>query len=213
MAAPFTLPRFYPILDAGLLARAGIPVEIFARQLREAGVRFLQYRDKDGSDKTVLETAALLRGIFPAPHCRLILNDRAALCRAAAFDGVHLGQEDMEPAEAHALLGPGAILGLSTHSPQQPAQAAAAPVDYVAIGPIYSTSSKLNPDPVLGLDGLRAARGQTAKPLVAIGGITQALCRSVLGAGADSISVISALLPGTRSTRELAEEFLLLAGE
>jgi thiamine-phosphate pyrophosphorylase len=212
MAAPFTLPRLYPILDAGLLARAGIPVETFARQLREAGVRFLQYRDKDGCDEKVLQTAALLRSVFPSPECRLILNDRAALCRAAAFDGVHLGQEDMEPAEARALLEPGAVLGLSTHSPRQLAQADASPVDYLAIGPIYATSSKLNPDPVLGLDGLRAARGRTTKPLVAIGGITQASCRSVLGAGADSVSVISALLPGTKSTRELAKEFLLLAG-
>lgn len=211
MAAPFTLPRFYPILDAGLLARAGIPVETFARQLREAGVSFLQYRDKDGCDEKVLQTAALLRRIFPAPHCRLILNDRVALCRAAAFDGVHLGQEDMEPSQARSLLGPGAILGLSTHSPRQLAQAAAGPVDYVAIGPIYATSSKLNPDPVVGLEGLRAARAETAKPLAAIGGITQASCRSVLGAGADSVSVISALLPGTKSTRELAEEFLLRA--
>ena len=212
MASPFTLPRLYPILDAGLLTRAGIPVENFARQLHEAGIRFLQYRDKDGSDEDVLQTAALLRSVFPAPQCRLILDDRVALCHAAGFDGVHLGQRDMAGAAARALLGPGAILGLSTHIPSQLAGADACPVDYVAFGPIYATSSKANPDPVVGLDGLRAARGLTSKPLAAIGGIRQSSCRRVLDAGADSVAVISSLLPGAKSTRQLVEEFLLLLG-
>ena len=100
------LPRLYPILDAGLLLRAGLSIEGFARELREAGVRFLQYRDKDASDEVVLERAALLRRIFPPSDSCLILNDRVSLVRAAGYDGIHVGQEDLSPAEVRATLGP-----------------------------------------------------------------------------------------------------------
>ncbi len=100
-------PAFIPILDAGLLLRAGLSIEGFARELREAGIRFLQYRDKEASDEVVLERAALLRRIFPAPDSCLILNDRVALVLSAGYDGVHVGQEDLSPAEVRAMLGTG----------------------------------------------------------------------------------------------------------
>ena len=188
------IPRLYPILDAGLLERAGLSLEGFAQQLRAAGVRFLQYRDKDSSDEAVLERAALLRRIFPSSDSCLILNDRVLLVQASGFDGVHVGQDDLSPAEARALLGPEVLVGVSTHGHAQLRTAADGPADYVAIGPVYATSSKENPSPVVGLEGVRAARALTAKPLVAIGGITRMNCSAVVEAGADSVAVISDLL-------------------
>jgi thiamine-phosphate pyrophosphorylase len=188
------LPRLYPILDAGLLLRAGVSFEGFARELRAAGIRFLQYRDKDSKDEVVLGRALLLRGIFPAADSCLILNDRVPLVRPARFDGVHVGQEDLSPAEVRAALGPEVLIGVSTHSEEQLVMAADGPADYVAIGPVYATASKLVPDPVVGLEGVRTARAMTTKPLVAIGGINRSNCAAVIGAGADSVAVISDLL-------------------
>ena len=147
------------------------------------------------TDEVVLERAALLRRIFPLSDSCLILNDRVSLVRAAGFDGVHVGQEDVSPVDARRLLGSDAFLGVSTHSERQLLTAADGPADYVAIGPVYATSSKQVPDPVVGLQGVRAARTLTDKPLVAIGGITRANCAAVIEAGADSVAVISDLLP------------------
>ncbi len=170
-------------------------MESFARELREAGVRFLQYRDKEAADELLLERAAMLRRIFPAPDSCLILNDRVALVLSAGYDGVHVGQEDLPPAEARGVLGSGMLVGVSTHGKGQLLDAAVSPVDYVAIGPVFATSSKRVPDPVVGLEGVRAARAITDRPLVAIGGITRANCAGVIEAGADSVAVISDLIP------------------
>ena len=178
-----------------MLLRAGVSIEDFARELRASGIRFLQYRDKDASDEVVLERAALLRRVFPAADSCLILNDRVSLVRAAGFDGVHVGQEDLSPAEVRAALGPEMLIGVSTHSEEQLVIAADGPADYVAIGPVYATVSKLVPDPVVGLEGVRTARAMTTKPLVAIGGINRSNCAAVIGAGADSVAVISDLVP------------------
>jgi thiamine-phosphate pyrophosphorylase len=202
MARRQGLPRFYPILDAGLLLRAGLSIESFARQLHAAGIRFLQYRDKDAADEVLLERAALLRRIF-VDSC-LILNDRVALVHSAGYDGVHVGQEDLSPAAARALLGPEVMVGVSTHGESQLVEAADSPVDYIAIGPVFATSSKQVPDPVVGLQGVRAARALTGKPLVAIGGITRANCAVVIEAGADSVAVISDLI---QSPDKAVEEF------
>lgn len=209
MARRQGLPRFYPILDAGLLLRAGLSVESFARELREAGIRFLQYRDKDTADEVLLERAALLRRIFPPSDSRLILNDRVRLVLSAGYDGVHVGQEDLSPADARALLGPEVMVGVSTHGESQLVKAADSPVDYVAIGPVFATSSKQVPDPVVGLEGVRAARALTDKPLVAIGGITRANCAAVIEAGADSVAVISDLI---QSPGKSVEEFFSRLG-
>ena len=207
------LPLLYPILDAGLLAQAGIPIENFARELREAGIRFLQYRDKEGSDGEVLARAALLRTIFPASDSCLILNDRVALAATVGFDGVHVGQGDIEPAQAREILGPGALIGFSTHNERQLRSAGEGEANYVAIGPVFPTSSKQNPDPVIGLETIRVARGLTSKPLVAIGGITRANCLSVREAGADSVAVVSDLLPlQGLSTQRRVGEFLVRLG-
>lgn len=204
------LPRLYPILDADALAQAGVPLMTAARSLYDAGLRWVQYRDKQGSDAAVAESMRELRAIFTAGEAVLLLNDRVRLCASAGADGVHIGQEDIAPAEARRILGPKRLLGVSTHNVAQlrAALTTRAP-DYVAIGPVYATASKKNPDPVVGLEGVRAARALTRLPLVAIGGITAENGREVIEAGADAVAVISALLPhGGRSMEERVRDFL-----
>jgi thiamine-phosphate pyrophosphorylase len=208
--ARLVLPRFYPILDAGLLLGAGLSIESFARELRAAGVRFLQYRDKDAADELLLERAAMLHRVFPVSDSCLILNDRVPLVLSAGYDGVHVGQEDLSPADARRVLGSDMVVGVSTHSESQLLDAAVSPVDYVAIGPVFATSSKRVPDPVVGLEGVRAARAITDKPLVAIGGITRANCAAVIEAGADSVAVISDLI---QNPGKSVEEFFSRLGD
>jgi thiamine-phosphate pyrophosphorylase len=211
--ARLRLPHFYPILDAGLLLRTDLSIAGFARELRAAGIRFLQYRDKEATDEVLLERAAGLGRIFPSQDSCLILNDRVPLVLRSGYDGVHVGQEDLSPTEARAMLGPGVMVGLSTHNESQLVSAAASPVDYVAIGPVFATSSKQVPDPVVGLEGVRLARALTKKPLVAIGGITRANCAAVIEAGANSVAVISDLLPRPGdSTSKIVNEFFCRLG-
>jgi thiamine-phosphate pyrophosphorylase len=190
------LPRLYPILDADALARAGVPLAMAAYALRDAGVRWLQYRDKRASDAEVVERMRELRAIFPAGEAMLLLNDRVHLCEAVGADGVHVGQEDMAAKQARKVLGPERLLGVSTHNVKQlRAALKTGAADYLAIGPVFGTGSKDNPDPVVGLEGVKAARALTRLPLVAIGGITSENGREVIEAGADSVAVISGLLP------------------
>ncbi len=203
------IPQLYPILDAGLLERRGISIESFARQLWNAGIRFLQYRDKGGTDAQVVERARLLRGIFPPGEATLLLNDRVHLYAASGCDGVHVGQRDVSVQDARAALGSKALLGVSTHNLSQLEQADSSPADYVAVGPVYGTTSKPDPDPVVGVEGVAAARRLTTKPLVAIGGITPGSCAALLQAGADGVAVISGLVPGPgASTAQLVRDFL-----
>ena len=127
----------------------------------------------------------------------LIINDRVDLALALQAGGVHLGQDDLPSDAARKLLGNDAIIGYSTHNVSQAIAAAALPIDYIAIGPIFETGTKANPDPVVGLDGLRAVRKAIGDiPLVAIGGITSVNAAAVIEAGADCVAVISALLCG-----------------
>ncbi len=144
-----------------------------------------------------------------APAIKLIMNDRADLCLAAGFDGVHVGQDDLSPAGVRAVIGDRLWMGVSTHNPEQLAEADKTSANYLAIGPVFATQSKANPDPVIGLDGVRQARALTRKPLVAIGGITRGNCRSVIEAGADAVAVISDLI---RDPRKSAEEFFRILG-
>ena len=190
------LPRLYPILDADALARSGVPLAMAAYALRDAGVRWLQYRDKRASDAEVVERMRELRAIFPAGEAMLLLNDRVHLCEAVGADGVHIGQEDLAAKRARKILGPERLLGVSTHNVKQlRAALKTGAADYLAIGPVFATGSKENPDPVVGLEGVKAARALTRLPLVAIGGITKENGREVIEAGADSVAVISGLLP------------------
>jgi thiamine-phosphate pyrophosphorylase len=197
------LPRLYPILDAGCFVDANA---MFAatEEFAAAGVTLLQYRNKCGNARQMLDEARELRARLGA-SVKLIMNDRADLCLAAGFDGLHVGQDDLSPEAARLILGPARWLGVSTHNPEQLSEADKTSADYLAIGPIFATSSKANPDPVVGLEGIRRVRELTRKPLVAIGGITRANARSVMEAGADAVAVISDLL---RAPGKSAEEFL-----
>jgi thiamine-phosphate pyrophosphorylase len=211
MSNKFTeLPRLYPILDADALERRGVPLIDAARVLYDAGLRWVQYRDKRGSDTEVIERMRELRRIFPAGEAMLLVNDRVHLCAEVGADGVHVGQQDMAAVEARRVLGTGKLLGISTHNIAQVRTAATTGVaDYLAIGPVFVTGSKENPDPEVGLEGVRAARALTPLPLVAIGGISRDTARPVLEAGANAVATISALLPESgRGMTEVVRELL-----
>jgi len=179
-----------------------------AQALVDAEVKLLQYRHKSGDARHLLEQASVLKTVV-GTRAKLVFNDRADLCLAAGFDGVHVGQDDLPPEMVRRIIGPERGLGVSTHNPTQVIEADQTSADYIAIGPVFGTSSKANPDPVVGLEGVRQARACTRKPLVAIGGITRQNCRSVIDAGADSVAVISDLI---RDPRKSAEEFLRILG-
>ncbi len=202
------LPHLYPIVDAELLAAHNVPLDTFARELRAAGVTLLQYRDKNGSPQEILRAASILREAMSGSDCRLIMNDRADLAVLANFDGVHVGQGDLSPADARRVVGLDRIVGVSTHTPEQARIADQSSADYIAIGPVFATGTKPDASPVVGLDGVRRARSLTTKPLVAIGGITRANARSVIDAGADSIAVISSLFAPNESFEQVARDFL-----
>ena len=190
------VPRFYAIIDPVLLSGTGdqaARVAAFARELVKGGATLIQYRNKSGGGRQMLSEARELRRALGS-QVRLIMNDRADLCLAAGFDGVHVGQEDLSPEGARAVVGDTLWVGVSTHSVEQVRKADQTSADYMAIGPVFPTHSKENPDPVVGLEGVRSARAATCKPLVAVGGITRLNCSSVIEAGADSVAVISDLL-------------------
>lgn len=206
------LPRLYAIADAQVLAARGAALADFAVALRAAGAMLVQYRDKTGSPRQILHAAALMREVFAGSGAKLILNDRADLAALASCDGVHVGQEDLSPEDARAVIGPSRIIGASTHNDAQVRAADASCADYLAIGPAFATGSKANPDPVVGLEGIRRARALTRKPLVAIGGISRENARRVMEAGADSVAVISGLIVPGESIEQVARDFLAILG-
>ncbi len=203
-----SVPRLYAVVDAGFFSTTE-ELQAFAEELIAGGCTLLQYRNKGGSARMMLGQAWELRrrcrtGVSDPRVPKLIMNDRADLCLVAEFDGVHVGQDDLLPGSVRGIIGPDRWLGVSTHNSEQLQEADQTSADYLAIGPVFSTSSKDRPDPVVGLEGVRRARQLTRKPLVAIGGITRANAASVIEAGADSVAVISDLLRGPRKS---AEEF------
>jgi thiamine-phosphate pyrophosphorylase len=228
-----TLPPLYPIIDFNFFADQSNPVrEVlrFAEALLQGGATLIQYRDKSGGAARMLSCARELRRITEG-RATLIINDRADICLAAGADGAHLGQEDLSPVAARSIFDQAArkqlfrpspettadpsnfvaekvvslLIGFSTHNLNQVIEADSTPIDYLAVGPVFATGSKANPDPVIGLDGVRQARAATAKPLVAIGGITRKNCVQTREAGADSVAVISDLL---ESPVKAVEDFL-----
>ena len=207
MAGPVRLPVLYPIIDAGGFADTEALLK-FAGELVAGGATILQYRNKSGNARQMLEQARGLKRSVSG-SVKLIMNDRADLCLAAGFDGVHVGQDDLAVESVRKIVGPDLWIGLSTHNPEQTKEADGTSADYIAIGPVFATSAKWNADPVVGLEGVRTARSLTRKPLVAIGGITRANCRSGMAAGADSVAVISDLL---REPRKSAQDFLSILG-
>jgi thiamine-phosphate pyrophosphorylase len=185
--------RVYPIADSEILARRGFEPAGFVAALLDGGARLLQFRHKCVYTKNSYEQLEEIAALCRAAGAQLIVNDRAdfaAICDA----GLHVGQDDMPPVLARRVMGE-RMLGLSTHTEAQMRAAAEEPVNYVALGPIFRTVSKRNPDPEVGVQNLKDWRPLIAKPLVAIGGITLENARAVLAAGADCVAVIGALLP------------------
>ena len=194
------LPRVYPLTDVQL---SGFSHAEQVRLLSLGGASLIQLREKRMAAVEFYEQAKAAK----QSGVQLIINDRVDIALAVGASGVHLGQDDMPPEAARKLLGPQSIIGYSTHNVDQAISAAKLPIDYLAIGPIFSTMTKSDTAPVLGLEGLRAVRRAIGEfPLVAIGGITSANAREVIDAGADSVAVISALLSAaniTTATRSL----------
>jgi thiamine-phosphate pyrophosphorylase len=209
MSEPLRLPKLYAILDVACFApplRTTASIVDYARDLAAGGVTLLQYRSKVGSTREMLHQAREIRREL-GDGVALIMNDRADICIAADYAGVHIGQHDLSPQGARTVIGDSSILGVSTHNLEQVREADAGPADYIAFGPVFATASKRDHELVVRIEGIRAARAATKKPLVAIGGITRANAPSVIEAGADSVAVISDLLG---SPAKVAEEFLRL---
>lgn len=183
------LPAFYPVLDADRVSP--IPA---AEALLAAGARILQYRHKSFFSQKAFEEASRIAELCRSAGALFIVNDRADIAKLLDA-GLHLGQDDLAPVDARRVLPASSIVGFSTHNEQQLRAGDTEPVDYLAIGPIFATRSKQNPDPVVGLGRLRTLRSLTRKPLVAIGGITRELAPKVFEAGADSVAIIGDLFP------------------
>lgn len=199
-----TLPRLYPILDTGALEGRCLALVEAAAAVLEGGARLLQIRHKGLWNGIMFEAAREVASLCRQAGATLIVNDRADIAKLLGA-GLHVGQDDLAPADARGLLGDGPIIGYSSHTAAQLRHAAQEPVDYVALGPIFNTSSKPNPDPVVGLDELRRCRVLVAKPLVAIGGITRENARAVFAAGADAVALIADLLPATAAAADLRQ--------
>ena len=187
----FRLPRLYAIVDP--LDTGQHPVAL-AEALLAGGARCLQLRWKPAPPRDVLKAARAIRLLAHAAGALFLVNDRPDLAVLAAADGVHLGQDDLPLAAARRVLGSGRVVGLSTHDPDQARRAADAGADYVAVGPVYATTSKTNALAPRGLDLVRAARAVVPCPLVAIGGIDATSAPDVIAAGADAVAMIGALV-------------------
>ena len=198
------LPRLYVILDAALLT---LPETDCARNLVDAGVRLLQYRNKSASSRELFESAKKLSAQLQPQGVSFVVNDRADVAALVDADGIHVGQRDLSVESARLLVGPSKWVGVSTHNLEQFERAVATSADYIAVGPVFSTSTKTNPDPVIGIEFIRTVRTLTEKPIVAIGGITLDRAAQVIRAGADSVAVISDILlapdPGKRARQFL----------
>ncbi|HEX8746978.1 MAG TPA: thiamine phosphate synthase [Pyrinomonadaceae bacterium] len=186
------LPRLYPITDARL---TGLSHAEQVARLSAGGAKMIQLREKHLEAREFFSQAEAALRVARQRGVRLIINDRVDIALALGADGVHLGQYDLPPEAARRILGERAVIGFSTHNMEQARLAASLPIDYLAIGPVFNTSSKDNPDPTVGLDGLGSVRRAVPSlPLVAIGGITPENSAETLAAGADSLAVIGALL-------------------
>ncbi len=206
------LPRVYPILDTGSLSQRGIPLETAASAFLEGGAEILQIRHKGHWGRDVFEPARVVARLCAEAGAALIINDRADFAMLLGA-GLHVGQDDLAPRDCRKLMGPDPVIGFSSHNVNQLCAAGGEPVDYVALGPVFSTASKQNPDPLVGVEEVRRCRSLLEKPLVAIGGITLENALAVLRAGADSVAVIAGLLPdapSAESLRKRMEEWQLL---
>jgi thiamine-phosphate pyrophosphorylase len=202
-----SLPKVYPITDIRL---SGLSHVEQVERLAAGGAALIQLREKSLSPLEFFQHAKLALEFARRRSIRIIINDRSDIAIATKADGVHLGQDDLTPEAARRMLGRDAIIGYSTHNIEQARHALSLPIDYLAIGPIFATSSKTDTEPIVGLEGLRSVAGvASGLPIVAIGGITAANAPAVIAAGASSVAIISALLTQNNSisqrTRNLIE--------
>ncbi|MEK6325771.1 MAG: thiamine phosphate synthase [Acidobacteriota bacterium] len=187
----FSPPKIYPITDTLISGLShGGQIELLAA----GGASLIQLREKRASPLEFYRAAIDAMSVARRLGVQIIINDRVDIAIAVKADGVHLGQDDLPPDRARRLLGESRIIGFSTHTLEQALAADAAPIDYLTIGPVFQTSTKDKPDPVVGLETVSEVRRRISKPLVAIGGITLETARAVIEAGADSVAVISDLL-------------------
>ncbi|MBI3484234.1 MAG: thiamine phosphate synthase, partial [Acidobacteria bacterium] len=200
-------PRLYAIMDALLLRTSAFAV---AEALASAGVGLIQYRDKQISARNLLSLSRELVSICERHGARFVINDRPDVAALAGAGGVHVGQEDLPVEDARAICGCDSWVGISTHNEAQVREAEATSADYIAVGPVFATSTKQQADPVVGLEFIRWARSMTRKPLVAIGGITVENAEQVWRAGADCVAVARDLLEAAEPAAQ-AREFLRLA--
>jgi thiamine-phosphate pyrophosphorylase len=198
------LPRLYPILDTESLAERGVAIQAAAAAFLEGGAGILQIRHKGHWNREVFESAKQVARLCREAGAPLMVNDRADFAMLLEA-GLHVGQDDLAPGDARGLLGPGAVIGFSSHNADQLSAAGSEPVDYVAFGPVFPTASKRNPDSVVGVEQIRRCRALVEKPLVAIGGITLENALDAIRAGADSVAVIAGLLPQAATARSLRE--------
>jgi len=202
----FELPKVYPITDVRL---SGLSHLEQVTRLIDGGATLIQLRDKHAPSREFYAQVAECIAYVRSRSVRIIINDRADIALMTDANGVHLGQEDLPPPAAREVLGRGKIIGYSTHSVEQAIAAASLGVDYIAIGPVFETRTKADPDPVIGLEGLSRVRAAIGSlPLVAIGGIDVSNIADVLRAGADSAAVISSVLRG-----KIADEMRRLLDE
>jgi thiamine-phosphate pyrophosphorylase len=198
----FSLPKIYPITDISITKLSHLEQ---VERLIEGGAEFIQLRDKHSTPKEFYESAKAVMDFTRSRDVKIIINDRVDIALAVKADGIHLGQDDLPPNYARQILGEKAIIGFSTHNIPQAIEAAEMPLDYIAVGPIFTTVTKENPDPVVGIDGLKTVRQAIGNfPLVAIGGIKSVQAKNVLDNGADSIAVISEIL---REPKKISQNF------
>ncbi len=203
--------RLYAIVDPQI-AR-GRDLAVLARQAAEAGVTLLQLRAKDMPTRAMVSQARAVREALGGTGVPLLINDRVDVALASGADGVHLGRDDMAPADARRLMGPAAIIGATVKTVEEVAALAGQPIDYACIGGVFATSHKDNPDPPLGVEGFRALRAAARQafgplPVGAIAGITADNAASLLEAGADGVAVIGAVFGGeavAHSVRRMRE--------
>ncbi|GAC1666092.1 MAG: thiamine phosphate synthase [Candidatus Acidiferrum sp.] len=203
------LPRLYVILDPALLTTRAADC---GEKLIDAGVRLVQYRDKNASPAKMLKVSRELKELFEPRGVTFFVNDRADVAALSGAAGVHVGQDDLEAERARVTVGMQRFVGISTHNLEQFKCAAASSADYIAIGPIFATATKSNPGPVVGIELLREVRSLTRKLIVAIGGITLERAAEVIAAGANSVAVIGDILRAPNPARR-AKQFIDSLGE
>lgn len=175
----------------------------FFRSIREAiegGTRLIQYRDKGRPRGEMYEIARRLREMTCTRDVTLIINDELDLAMAVEADGVHLGQDDFPVQMARKLLGENTIIGLSTHNLEQAMDAERERIDYIGLGPIFETKTKLSKNPALGIEAIASVSAKVSLPIYAIGGIQRSHILKILSAGADGVAVSSALAGADKKT-------------